>query len=72
MAMRAAHDSAMAELAPPGMTQISSCTLYQASPRRAQAMAAPAATLWPWMVRDPPSKVIMEGVSSPRVPRLPV
>eukprot|EP00974_Lingulodinium_polyedra_P082550 7993587-Lingulodinium_polyedra.AAC.1 len=56
MAMRAAQDSAMTELAPSGMTQTRSCTLCQRSPRRAQAMAAPAATLWPRMVRDPPSK----------------
>eukprot|EP00974_Lingulodinium_polyedra_P063646 6144726-Lingulodinium_polyedra.AAC.1 len=46
-ATRAAHDSAMTELAPPGMTQTRSWTLYQRSPLRAQAMAAPAATLCP-------------------------
>eukprot|EP00974_Lingulodinium_polyedra_P016201 1569450-Lingulodinium_polyedra.AAC.1 len=46
-AMRAAHDSAMTELAPSGMIQTRSRTLYQCSPLRAQAMAAPAATLWP-------------------------
>eukprot|EP00974_Lingulodinium_polyedra_P111442 10778781-Lingulodinium_polyedra.AAC.1 len=62
----------MPELAPPGMTQTRSWTLRQRSPRRTQAMAAPAATRYPWIARAPPSKVIMDGVSSPKVPRFPV
>eukprot|EP00974_Lingulodinium_polyedra_P009190 878589-Lingulodinium_polyedra.AAC.1 len=61
----------MTELAPPGMTQTRSWTLCQRSPRRTQAMAAPAATLCPWIARAPPSKVIVGRIQSkgPKVPR---
>eukprot|EP00974_Lingulodinium_polyedra_P037166 3565612-Lingulodinium_polyedra.AAC.1 len=34
-------------------------------------MAAPAATSWPSALRAPPSKVMSDGVSAPKVPKLP-
>eukprot|EP00974_Lingulodinium_polyedra_P000511 50691-Lingulodinium_polyedra.AAC.1 len=65
----------MTELAPAGMIrgmiQTRSCTLCHCSPCRTQATAAPAATLCPRIARAPPSKVTMEGVSRPNVPRFP-
>eukprot|EP00974_Lingulodinium_polyedra_P104217 10086480-Lingulodinium_polyedra.AAC.1 len=62
----------MTELAPARMIQTRSWTLCHCSPRRTQAMAAPAATLCPRIARAPPSKVTMEGASRPNVPRFPV
>eukprot|EP00974_Lingulodinium_polyedra_P050342 4840245-Lingulodinium_polyedra.AAC.1 len=63
--MRAAQASAMSELSPPGRRVTAEARRSQWSWRRIHAIAAPAAALWPSMVRAPPSKVIIAGVSRP-------
>eukprot|EP00974_Lingulodinium_polyedra_P033716 3242025-Lingulodinium_polyedra.AAC.1 len=52
-ATRAAHPSATTELAPSGMTQVRVSRLAHPRSVRSQAIAAPAATLWPSMAREP-------------------
>eukprot|EP00974_Lingulodinium_polyedra_P050861 4891799-Lingulodinium_polyedra.AAC.1 len=55
-AMRSAQLSATTELAPCGMIQVRVSRLVHPCSLPSQAIAAPAATLWPPMLREPPSK----------------